>query len=307
MKISVVTTLYYSEQYLWEFYRRIKESILPITNSYEIIFVNDGSPDQSLPTALAIQEVDNKVTIIDLTRNFGHHKAIMTGLRFSTGDFVFLIDCDLEESPELLTPFWNEMTQSSDVDVVYGIQKTRKGNLSERLLGSIFYRIFLLLSDIDYPQNTLTARLMSRRYIQKVTHFQEKELDLWGLFVLAGFHQKGIPVDKGHKGTTTYTFRKKLRMAIDTLTSFSSKPLHLIFLTGVCMLLFSLLNICFIFYQKFFYGINVEGWASVLASIWFVGGLIVFILGVISIYLSKMFIEIKARPLTIIKDVYQFK
>jgi putative glycosyltransferase len=190
---------------------------------------------------------------------------------------------------------------------VYGIQKARKGNLSERLLGSIFYRIFLLLSDIDYPQNTLTARLMSKRYIQKIIDFQEKELDIWGLFVLTGFNQKGIPVDKGHKGTTTYTFRKKLRMAIDILTSFSNKPLHLIFLTGVGMLLFSLLNICLIFYQKIFYKIDVEGWASVLASIWLIGGLIVFMLGVISIYLSKMFIEIKARPLTIIKNVYQSK
>jgi putative glycosyltransferase len=305
MKISVVTTLYYSQDYLHEFYTRTRRSIMTITESYEFIFVNDGSPDCSLLKVLEIQEADKNVMIIDLSRNFGHHKAIMTGLRFATGDYVYLIDCDLEEDPELLHPFWDEITKSSEIDVIFGIQRKRKGRFFERVSGKLFYSVFSLLANIDYPHDTLTARLMSRRYVQEIDKFTEKELDIWGLFVLNGFNQKGIYVTKGSKGTSTYTFKKKLKMAVDTITSFSSRPLYLIFVLGVGVMAFSILNILYIIYQKIVWGKEIEGWASILASVWLIGGLIIFILGIIGIYLSKLFSEIKNRPLTIIKDIYK--
>lgn len=305
MKISVVATLYYSQEYLQEFYSRTLRSILAISSDYEFVFVNDGSPDHSLSAVLAIQAQDKNVVIVDLSRNFGHHKAIMTGLRFATGDYVFLIDCDLEEDPELLTLFWHEFEQSPGMDVVFGIQKKRKGGFFERISGRLFYRLFALLTNMDYPHNTLTARLMSRRYVEGVGKFTERELDIWGLFVLNGFNQKGIVVSKGSKGTSTYTFKKKLRMAIDTITSFSSRPLYLIFVLGIFVTLFSFLNILYIIYKKIFLGVDIEGWASILASVWLIGGLVIFILGIMGIYLSKLFLEIKNRPLTVIKDVYK--
>lgn len=305
MKISVVTTLYYSQDYLQEFYTRTRKSVLAITDNYEFLFVNDGSPDCSLQKVLEIQETDKNVVIIDLSRNFGHHKAIMTGLRFATGDYIYLIDCDLEEDPELLLPFWEEITKSAEIDVVFGIQRKRKGGFFERVSGKLFYSLFSLLTNIDYPHDTLTARLMSRRYVQGIDKFTEKELDIWGLFVLNGFNQKGIYVTKGSKGKSTYTFKKKLKMAVDTITSFSSRPLYLIFILGVGVMVFSLLNILYIIYQKIVWGKEIEGWASILASVWLIGGLIIFILGIIGIYLSKLFSEIKNRPLTIVKEIYK--
>lgn len=305
MKISVVTTLYHSVNYLPEFYRRILGSILKITPTYEIIFVNDGSPDASLLQVLEIQKNDRNVIAIDLSRNFGHQKAMMAGLTFAKGDYVFLIDVDLEEEPELLLAFWEELLKSTATDVVFGVQKSRKGNFLERHSGKMFYQFFSMIADINYPPNPLTARLMSKRYIESIIQYKEKEIDLWGLFVLNGFNQKEIFVTKGHKGSTTYTLRKKIKHAIDVITSFSSKPLYLIFVFGVGMLFLSSLNICFIIYQKIRYGTEVEGWASVLASIWLIGGLIIFILGIIGIYLSKIFLEVKNRPLTVIKEVYR--
>lgn len=305
MKISVVTTLYYSQDYLQEFYTRTRHSLAGITDSYEFVFVNDGSPDNSLQCVLKLQEQDKNVVIIDLSRNFGHHKAIMTGLRFSTGDYVFLIDCDLEEDPELFPVFWKEFGKTPGMDVVFGIQKQRKGRFFERVSGKLFYNMFSLLTNMDYPHNTLTARLMSKRYVEGVGRFNEKELDIWGLFILNGFNQKGIVVSKGHKGSSTYTFRKKVRMAIDTITSFSSRPLYLIFVIGMFVMLFSVLNILYIIYKKIFLDVDIEGWASILASVWLIGGLVIFILGIIGIYLSKIFLEIKNRPLTVIKDIYR--
>ncbi len=305
MKISVVTTLYYSQNYLQEFYTRTRKALLTITDQYEFVFVNDGSPDNSLEKVLQLQSADKNVVVIDLSRNFGHHKAIMTGLRFASGDYIYLIDCDLEEDPELVLTFWEEFTRIPETDVIFGIQKKRKGGFFERISGRIFYSLFSLLTNIDYPHDTLTARLMSRRYVQGIDKFTEKELDIWGLFVLNGFNQRGIYVSKKSKGTSTYTFKRKLRMAIDTITSFSSRPLYFIFLLGIFVIAFSFLNILYIIYKKIRWGIEIEGWASILASVWLIGGLVIFILGIIGIYLSKMFLEIKNRPLSIIKQIYK--
>ena len=129
MKLSIVTTLYKSSPYIDEFYVRISKEAQKITNDYEIIFVDDGSPDDSLLKVVALYERDSRVKVVELSRNFGHHKAIMTGLSCAKGDFVFLIDSDLEEAPELLGSFWNELQKEDDLDVVYGVQEKRKGGV----------------------------------------------------------------------------------------------------------------------------------------------------------------------------------
>ncbi|MBI5664356.1 MAG: glycosyltransferase family 2 protein, partial [Nitrospirae bacterium] len=142
MKLSIVTTLYYSEPYIAEFYERISTAAQRITDDYELILVNDGSPDESLSAALALYEKDKRVIVIDFAKNFGHHKAIMTGLSYAQGDYVFLIDSDLEEQPENLDLFWNELHAAPNIDVVYGTQYKRKGGWFEKITGNIFYKLF---------------------------------------------------------------------------------------------------------------------------------------------------------------------
>lgn len=305
MKLSIVSSLYYSEPHIVEFYNRIIPCVQSITTNYEIIFVNDGSPDRSLDAALQIQKQDPSVIVIDLSRNFGHHKAIMTGLSFTTGDYVFLIDIDLEEDPEILSLLWNELTSNTDCDVVFGMQEKRKGNFVERITGSLFYKLFSVLADTDYPQNTLTARLMKKKYVQSVVEYKEKSLDIWGVFILTGFNQKGVYINKKNKGSTTYTFWKKVKMALDSITSLSHKPLYFIFIFGSILTIFSFINICLIFINKLFFDIQVEGWTSIIATLWLIGGILMFMLGIIGIYLSKMFLELKNRPLTIVKNIYK--
>jgi putative glycosyltransferase len=305
MKISIVTTLYHSEKFVSEFYTRVKQVVQQITPDYEIVFVNDGSPDNSLKQVLLLQANDERVIAVDLSRNFGHHRALMTGLKYSHGDYVFLIDSDLEENPELLTTYWNELTGDKNCDVVYGVQDQRKGKWTERVTGKIWYSLFSFLSDIDYPTDSLTARLMSRKYVDNVIQYPEKELEIWGIFVLAGFNQKTVVVSKGHKGSSTYTFKKKVKVMIDSVTSFSSKPLIYIFLLGLSITLFSAIYISYLVSVRLFYNEVVEGWTSTLVSIWFIGGLLIFCVGIIGIYLSKMFLEIKNRPLTIVRKIYR--
>ena len=290
-----------------EFCERMVAAVTKVTNDYEVIFVNDGSPDRSLQMVLQMQERDKNVVAIDLSRNFGHHRAIMTGLKHSRGDYVFLIDSDLEEIPELFNLCWHELSGCKDIDVVYGVQSKRKGGFFERVSGQLWYFLFSVLADIEYPANSLTARLMSRSYVDNVIKFDEKELELWGVFVLTGFNQRALAISKGNKGSTTYTFSRKVNMMVNSITSFSSRPLVFFFLLGLIITLVAFGVVVYLLVLRFIYKEIVEGWTSTLVSIWFIGGLLVFSLGVIGLYLSKMFMEIKNRPLTIIRKIHRAK
>ncbi len=304
MKLSIVTTLYYSAPYLNEFYGRIGVSARKITNDYEILFVNDGSPDNSLDIAIGLYKRDVLVKVIDLSRNFGHHKAMMTGLKYAAGEFVFLIDSDLEEEPELIEIFWKELENAPDLDVVYGIQERRKGGWFEQISGNIFYKMFNYFSPTKVPENLVTCRLMKKGYVDALVSFKEQEIFLAGIWAATGFNQKGLVVKKLSRNQTSYSFKKKLSILVNSLTSFTNKPLVYIFYLGIIISFFSFLYISHLIIKKTFFGISVEGWTSLIASIWFVGGIIIFSIGVLGIYLSKIFSEVKNRPYTIVKRFY---
>ena len=305
MKLSIVTSLYHSGPYIEEFHRRVSAAAAAITADYEIVLVNDGSPDDALGKALALQQRDARVVVVDLSRNFGHHRALMTGLQHARGDHVFLADIDLEEPPEALATLWSALEAEPGLDVAYGVQKERKGDWFERWSGRLFYRLFALISDIDYPADTLVARVMTRRYVDAILRYPERELELWGIFVLAGFAQKPVAITKGHKGTTTYTFRRKLSVALQSVVSFSTRPLLYISFLGFLMTAVMSIMAVTIIWRKIFQGIDVEGWVSLIVSIWLVGALILFSVGIIGVYLGKMFLELKDRPLTVVRHVYR--
>ncbi len=305
MQLSIVTTLYKSSLYIDEFYERISKEAKKITDDYEIIFVDDGSPDDSLQKAVELYKKDSKVKVIELSRNFGHHKAIMTGLSHAEGDFVFLIDSDLEEEPELLGKFWQEIQTDINVDMVYGIQKNRKGSWFERWSGKLFYSLFNFFSDTKIPNNFLTVRLMSKRYTKNLIRFQEKELVFSILTVLTGFESKRIIVKKHSHSPTTYSLVDKIKLLVRIITSASSKPLWLAFNTGLFITLTSIVYIIYLIINKVVNHKVIDGWTSVMVSISFFGGMIILFLGIIGIYLAHIFIEVKNRPLTIIKHIYE--
>ncbi len=300
MKLSIVTTMYCSSPYLREFHARISAAAKQITGDYEILLVNDGSPDDSLEVALQLYEGDRSVSVIDLSRNFGHHKAMMTGLAHARGDLVFLIDSDLEEDPELLETFYQKMTHS-DADVVYGVQARRKGNRLEQVAGDLFYATFNLLSSVPVPRNVVTARLMTRRYVESLVQHQDREVFLLGLWTITGFSQLPVVVRKRHKGTSVYTLGRKVSVLVNSLTSFSNRPLILIFYLGCIISVLSGGAATYLVVRWLAFGHLLAGWPSLIVSVWMLGGLTIFCLGVIGIYLSKIFMETKRRPYTIIR------
>lgn len=305
MQLSIVTTLYKSAPYIDEFYQRITAEAEKITQDYEIIFVDDGSPDNSLEKAVALHQQDSKVTVIELSRNFGHHKAIMTGLAHAKGDYVFLIDSDLEEEPELLGRFWQELQQDKNVDVVYGVQETRKGGWFERVSGEAFYNIFNFFSGTKIPKNFLTIRLMKKNYVSSLTSFKETEVVFSILTVLTGYIKKELTVKKHNHSPTTYSTWSKIKLLFNTITASSAKPLWLAFNTGLLITFSSIIYIGFLIFRKIAYNIGVDGWTSVMVSVIFFGGVIILFLGIIGIYLANVFSEVKDRPSTIIKNKYK--
>lgn len=307
MKISLVTSLYNSSEYIDKFYQRAKETLQKITNDFEIIFVNDCSPDNSLVVALNIYNKDQShLRIIDLSINSGQHKALLTGLRYATGDLIFMMDSDLEEDPELMEIFWREYSNSKeDIDVIYGIQSSRKGTWFEQWSGKLFYKMFNLLSPINSSMNPTPFRLMTKRYVDAIIEFKEREVFFLGISLLTGFNQKSLLIEKHNSSPSSYNFFKKINQFVNAITSFSNKPLTFIFYFGGIISMMAFFYLLIILFQYFFLGFRVAGWTSLVVSIWLVGGIIIFCLGIIGIYLSKIFIEVKNRPYTIIKKIYE--
>jgi putative glycosyltransferase len=301
--LSIVTSLYFSAAHVEEFCRRAAGAAAAVSTAYEIVLVNDGSPDDSLAVALRVRATDRRVRIVDLSRNFGHHKALMTGLKRSLGGRVFLVDSDLEEDPGWLPAFNAEMDRTG-ADVVYGVQRSRKGPFLERATGALFFRIVNGMLTHPIPENVVTARLMSRRYVDALVQHEDREVFLAGLWVLTGFLQVPVAVTKQSRGHSSYTLRRRLSVLVNAVTSLSNRPLIYIFYVGAAISVLSLVAGVTLLTEYLTGRIGQPGWASLMISIWFLGGLTVFSIGVIGVYLAKVFTETKRRPYTVVRADY---
>ncbi len=296
--------MFKSEATIAEFVRRASAAAAQITDSFEVVIVDDGSPDGSLAIATRLAMSDPRLKVVELSRNFGHHKALMTGLRHASGDLCLLIDSDLEEPPETLGIFWDKLGNDG-LDVVYGYQERRNGDLLHRLAGRVAYTAFNLLIPAGIPTNHLTIRLMRRNYVDALLMHGESQVIIGGLWVITGFKQAGLPIDKQIKGETTYAFWRRWKMFLDSVTNFSEAPLVGIFYLGILIATISALVGAWLLLRWLVLGIGVAGWLSVMMSVWFLGGIAIFCIGVIGIYLGKVFTETKNRPYTIVRKVHQ--
>jgi putative glycosyltransferase len=311
MLISVVTTLYRSSPHLEEFYRRTVEAVRSATGNegteVELIFVDDGSPDDSAVKVREFLQRPTPATLVELSRNFGHHRAILTGLSFARGDLVFLIDCDLEEPPELfgemLRTLERTRSEPAPADVVYAVPHRRKGGLFEQVSGELFYRLFNSLSDVQIPNNWMICRLMTARYVRALLSHNERELFLGGLFGITGFRQVAITAEKRHKGSTTWTLRRKLKVALQAVTAFSARPLWLLAGIGSLISAASAIAILYMIVRVALLGMPYQaGWASTMVTISFFGGLNLLAIGIVGLYVAQVFAEVKGRP-CIVKEV----
>ena len=304
MKLSIVTTLYQSADTIEEFHRRVMQAAEAITNEIELVLVNDGSPDNSLELALALRESDPRVTIVDLSRNFGHHKALMTGLAYANGDLVFLIDSDLDEDPALLTLFYERLLRG-DCDVVYGYQEGRRGGAFGKFTGYVYYRLVDALSDDEVPRGAITARLMQRDYVKALLRHRDRAFFIVQLWSTTGFRQVGLAAKKSSRSKPTYSLRKRAEYFVTHVTTSSTKLLYIIFYAGFVLSFVTAAVIAYFVLRYLFSGIGVDGFTSIIVSIWLFGGLITLILGILGLYIANILSETKRRPYTVIRRVYR--
>lgn len=308
MKLSIVSTMYRSSAYLSEFSRRIDRVAAQITNRYELILVNDGSPDDSLAVALKIQAENPKIQIVDLSRNFGHHAAIVAGLERASGDHVYLIDCDLEEQPEWLPLFKQEMEQSN-ADVVFGVQQKRVASIFSNFFGELFWRSLNMMSNVRIPHNPMTCRLMKKTYVDALLSVGDRVLYLAGVFAWAGFKQQPlylVKTPRPSKHKSTYNLSRKMLQVVDSFSSFSVAPLSLVFIMGVPIWLVSICYGAYLLVRKMLEPETVlSGYTSMMFSIWFLSGSIIIAIGIAGLYIAKIFQEVKRRPLFITKKIYR--
>lgn len=306
MKISIVATMFNSAEYVDEFCDRVSAAARVISQDYEIILVNDGSPDESLKKAIERAGYDKSLTVVDLSRNFGHHQAMMAGLEYADGTLVYLTDIDLEEQPEWLPSFYEQLKRQG-CDVVFGQQEARRGGIWERITGQLFYFLVALLTQLDLPKNIVTSRLMTRRYVNALLRFKEREFFAAGLWQMAGFDQQPQLVEKASTSATTYSLRRKLELLVRMLTSFTAAPLVFTFYFGIFIFLCAIAYTGYLVSNWLFLSNPMPGWTSVMASVWLLGGLIIALIGIIGVYLSKVFLEAKQRPLTIVREIHGAK
>jgi putative glycosyltransferase len=304
--ISIVATMYRSRIFLERFLAECLQAManLGCTN-FEIVLVNDGSPDDSLNYAIGRRQDIPQLVVVDLSRNFGHHYAMQAGLRQACGDLIFLIDCDLEVSPLTLSDFKKKLEVSGS-DMIYGYQEVRKGGFFEKASGGFFYKAFNLLSDIKIPENIATERIMTRRYVDALLKLGDRNLFLGGMMSWTGFQQLGLPLTKiPREGRSSYTLFGRINLMVNAVSSFSAQPLVWMFNVGLTITTLSFLYVLYLILRKILFNDALLGFTSMTGLILLSLGILTTGLGIIGIYLGKVFTQVQNRPTYIIKDVHR--
>lgn len=308
IRYSVVVPVYNEELVVKESYRRLKEVMDKAGDTYEIIFVNDGSRDDTKKLVSEICENDKNIRLIDFSRNFGHQTAITAGMDNSSGQAVVVIDADLQDPPEVILEMiakWKE-----GYDVVYGKRLKRKGETFFKLItAKVFYRTLKSLTNVDIPVDTGDFRLIDRKVCDVMSSLTEKNRYVRGLVSWVGFRQTAVSYvrDERFAGETKYPLKKMLKFAMDGITTFSDKPLKLATLLGFLLSGFSFLYLIVVMCLKLFTSATVTGWASAISVSLFFNGIILIMLGIIGEYIGRIYEEVKNRPLYVIKEKKGFE
>lgn len=306
VEISVVIPVFNEQDVLPQLYERVNKVLAELTDSYEVIFINDGSTDYSLATLKEFSANDKRAKILSFSRNFGHQVAISAGLNFSSGLCVAVMDGDLQDPPELLKTFIKKW--KAGYHVVYAVRKKRKEGILKRMAYKIYYRLLRKVSGIGIPLDSGDFCLMDRKVVDLLNSLPERNRFVRGLRSWVGFRQVGVEYDRDarHAGKPKYTFSKLLRLGIDGLISFSYLPLKVAIYLGLTISLLSIGYALYIAICRIVLGTTVEGWTSIVVGISFLSGIQLLVLGFIGEYIGRIFDEVKRRPLYILSESIGF-
>ena len=306
-KLSVIVPMYYEEKVAYEFYNRLKKVVEKIDFDYEIIFINDGSKDNTLIILKGIANEDLNVRIIDFSRNFGHQVAVTAGILNCKGDLAVVIDADLQDPPELIVDMIKQWEKG--FDVVYAKRKTRKGESKFKLItAKYFYKVLSNLADIEIPRDTGDFRLIDKKVIESFKEMPERNRFIRGMISWIGFKQTFVEYNRDERfaGETKYPLKKMIKFATDGIISFSSKPLKVMSSLGILTLVISFVILVYSIISKL-YGNTSSGWTSIMCVLVFFSGVQLVSLGIIGEYIARIYDESKNRPLYLINEMVNFK
>lgn len=304
---SLVIPVWNEEEVIPVLYERLVQVMESTGESWEVIFVNDGSTDRSLELLLELHERDPRIKVLNFSRNFGHQIAITAGFDYADGDAVIVMDADLQDPPEVLVRMierWRE-----GYDVVYAVRIKREGESKFKLwTAAAFYRLIHSIADVDIPLDAGDFRLMDRRVVLAMRRLREKSRFMRGLSSWVGFKQIAVEYERAprYAGETKYPLRKMVRLAFNAITSFSHVPLQLATYTGFVFAGISGIGIIIAIFMRLLGNAQLLGQATTLVSVLFLGGVQLIFLGIIGEYLGRIYDEVKNRPLYIIADAYGF-
>ena len=302
--ISVITTTYNSSNTIRIFDKQIRNQLQNLGLSYEIIYVDDGSSDNTTDILKEICRNSKDTKAFIFSRNYGQHKALWAGISKSSGKWSFITDSDLEESPTNFEIYWNAKIANPDIDIFMGYQSPRRGSGWGRFIGSITWKLISKISDIHIPIDLVTSRLFSSSIRDAIVSFSEKEIFIAHTFAYAGFRQHLIPIEKLSLNESHYTLAKKFKVAVDGITNTSIKPLYLTFIFGIFLEILAVLSILILVFQKVTGATDVAGWTTLVVLNLFTSGIILLSIGIAGLYLSRVFLEVKGKPSFIIRDEY---
>ncbi len=298
--ISVVVPVYKAESCLEELYQRLKSALEPITPDFEIVLVEDCGGDRSWQIIEELARRDARVKGIQFSRNFGQHCGITAGLDHCDGDWAIVMDCDLQDRPEEIPRLYAKAREG--YEIVLARRGKRNDPLRKRLLSWIFYRLFSYLADTEYDPQAGNYRMISRKVVAGYRTMREQSRFFGSLVNWMGFPTASIDVQHAdrHAGQSTYTFGKLWQLATETIIAYSDKPLRIAIRCGFLIAALAFLYGVYVLIRNMLYGSPVTGWSSLIVSIYFIGGIIIALLGIIGIYLGRTYDETKNRPLYLI-------
>lgn len=302
MELSIVSPVYRGELMLDELVRRIHAAVSPLTADYDIVLVNDCSPDRSWEKIVQICSSDKRVKGINLSRNFGQPYAITAGLTYAKGNYVAVIDCDLQNKPEDLPALYRKAKEG--YDIVSARRVVREDTFLKRMSSAVFHRVYDFLSGFDTDKAVAEFGIYSQKVVQVYCSIPEYSRSFVELVHTLGFRKSTVDVrhEQRLEGKSSYDLRRLLTLSYNSIISNSNRPLHLAVSLGLVMSVLSFLMAIYNVFAKF-YGLNeVAGYTSTIFSIWFVGGILLFMMGVLGLYIGKIFDQVKGRPVFIVSE-----
>ncbi|WP_457598091.1 glycosyltransferase family 2 protein [Hydrogenimonas sp.] len=300
--ISIVIPVYGCARALPELYERLVKTLTPITENFEIVMVNDQSPDNAWEIIKKLSERDPRVKGINFSRNFGQHRAITAGLDYAQGEWVVVMDCDLQDQPEEITKLYN--TAMEGYDVVFGRRVKRRDSFFKKWASKLYYAIYMYFSGMYFDSSVANFSIISKKVVKAHRQLREQNRSYSVFSNWLGFKRKDIDIEHAPRahGKSSYSLRKLINLAIDGIVAHSNKPLRLSINFGFTLAILSFLYAIWLIIRYFVYGVPVAGWTSVMVSIYFIGGMLFANMGILGLYIGKIFNETKNRPLYVVDE-----